>query len=267
MIKVNLRKFLENKRQILLKKYEKTNNNQNVNNDNKKINSIIPLNLFQTWHTLDLPPKMKKTVELLQKQNPEFTYYLYDDDMCRNFIKDNFDDEIVYTFDKLKPGAYKADLWRYCILYIKGGIYLDIKYYCVNNFKLVELTDKEYFVKDKVNGYKIKKAGIYQALLSCLPKNNILLECIKQIVYNVKHNLYLDNPLCPTGPHLFLKFQDVIDIKNLELKFSGNYIEKNNNKILKIYFYYRREQKTTNKQNHYEFMWNNRNIYNFINQK
>ena len=38
----------------------------------KQIYSIIPLNIFQTWHTLDLPPKMKENVELLRRQNPEF---------------------------------------------------------------------------------------------------------------------------------------------------------------------------------------------------
>jgi len=267
----NINQILKIKRKIRPVKYKNknVNNNQNVNvvnvvND-KKIYSIIPLNLFQTWHTLDLPPKMKESIELLQKQNPEFTYYLYDDDMCRNFIKDNFDDEIVYTFDKLKPGAYKADLWRYCILYIKGGIYLDIKFLCINNFKLIELTDKEYFVKDRKTGNLIIKSGVFQAVLCCLPKNNILLECIKQIVYNVKHNLYLDNSLCPTGPHLFIKFSNFIDIKNLELKHSeGKYIENNNNKILKVYDTYRNEQKTPNKNlDHYSLMWSERNIYNY----
>ena len=48
--------------------------------------------------------------------NPEFNHYLYDDKMCREFIKQNFQ-KCFYVFDKLKPGAYKADLWRYCILY------------------------------------------------------------------------------------------------------------------------------------------------------
>ena len=52
----------------------------------KKIHSIIPLNIFQTWHTLDLPPKMQENVELLKAQNTEFTHYLYDDEMCREFI-------------------------------------------------------------------------------------------------------------------------------------------------------------------------------------
>ena len=81
-----------------------------------KIYSIIPLNIFQTWHSLDLPTKMKENVELLKRQNPEFKHYLYDDNMCRQFIKDNFDEEVLYSFDKLKPGAYKADLWRYSVI-------------------------------------------------------------------------------------------------------------------------------------------------------
>ena len=46
------------------------------------------------------------------------------------------------------PGAYKADLWRYCILYIYGGIYIDIKLEPINGFRFRELLDKEYFVLD-----------------------------------------------------------------------------------------------------------------------
>ena len=100
----------------------------------------IPLNIFQTYHTLDLPPRMRKCVDKLIQNNPEFTHHLYDDNDCRQFIKDNFPLNVVQAFDKLIPGAYKADLWRYCVLYIHGGIYLDIKYNCANKFKLIELT-------------------------------------------------------------------------------------------------------------------------------
>ena len=56
--------------------------------------------------------------------------------MCREFIKNNFDLDILNAYDILKPGAFKADLWRCCILYIYGGIYLDIKYGCFAGFKL-----------------------------------------------------------------------------------------------------------------------------------
>ena len=80
---------------------------------------------------------MRETVESLKENNPEFKHYLFDDNMCRDFIEKNFDESILYTFDKLKPGAYKADLFRYCVLYLNGGVYLDIKYKCINEFKLI----------------------------------------------------------------------------------------------------------------------------------
>jgi mannosyltransferase OCH1-like enzyme len=232
----------------------------------KQIYSIIPLNIFQTWHTLDLPPKMKENVELLQRQNPEFKYYLYDDAMCRKFIKTNFDEEVVYSFDKLKPGAYKADLWRYCVLYIHGGIYLDIKYKCVNNFKLIELTDKEYLVKDKpmiIN-------GIYQALMVQLPYNNLLLKAINTIVEYCKNDIYTSiTPLCVTGPGLLSHLMRHDDFCKLDLSFNcienstEGVISKNNNIIMVGYSDYRKEQLAFQLHLHYAYLWHSVNIYNY----
>ena len=110
-------------------------------------NSVIPLNIFQTWHTKNLPPLMRNAVNRIKALNPRFKHALYDDVDCREFIKTNFPVNVLNAYDGLIPGAYKADLWRYCILYINGGIYLDIKYNCTNNFKLIALTEKEYFVR------------------------------------------------------------------------------------------------------------------------
>jgi mannosyltransferase OCH1-like enzyme len=77
---------------------------------------VIPLKIFQTWHSKNLPIEMKKCVYSLKQSNPEFEYYLFDDDDCREFIKNHFTDSVLKAFDKLKPGAFKADLWRCCIL-------------------------------------------------------------------------------------------------------------------------------------------------------
>mgnify|MGYP001252000578 CR=1 FL=1 len=100
---------MRNDRKLLFSKYNKNNLNFKKEKPNNSLlyikERIIPLNLFQTWYTLDLPPKMRINVELLKKQNPEFTHYLYDDNMCREFIKDNFHKDVLYAFDKLKPGT------------------------------------------------------------------------------------------------------------------------------------------------------------------
>jgi hypothetical protein len=111
---------------------------------------IIPLYIYQTWHTKSLPPKMQECVNQLKSANPEFQYHLYDDNECREFIKENYDERVLHAFDSLVPGTFKADLWRYCILYKYGGIYLDIKYQCDEDIKLIDLItkDDDLFVKE-----------------------------------------------------------------------------------------------------------------------
>ena len=223
-------------------------------------NGCIPLNLFQTWYTKDLPPAMKECVESLKSANPEFIYNLFDDEDCRNFILNNFDSSVVEAFDNLIPGAYKADLWRYCVLYIHGGVYLDIKFKCINGFKLIELTDKEYFVKDRP-GFADKINGIYNAYMVCKAKNKILYKCIYQIVENVKNKYYGKNCLYPTGPALICNYFSDEKILEQQLRFDIFDIETillNDRKILESYKQYRNEQ---NKKTHYYILWRKKNIY------
>ena len=112
----------------------------------------IPLHIYQTWHTKHLSKKMKNCVEKLKKDNPEFEHHFYDIHECRTFIKENFDKEVLDAYDKLKPLAFKADLWRYCVLYKNGGVYLDIKYQCENGFKLINIVNSKLLVKEFWNG-------------------------------------------------------------------------------------------------------------------
>ena len=229
--------------------------------------SIIPLKIFQTWHTLDLPPKMKQNVELLQKQNPEFTHYLYDDKMCRDFIQEHFDEDVLWAFDKLKPGAYKADLWRYCVLYIHGGIYLDIKYKCINNFKLIQLTDQEYWVKDRkysiFSNSNNKNMGIYQAFIISLPNNILFQNSINLIIQNCKYNYYQNNDLAITGPHLISTFYSQTQIYNFILNFNGHQILYNRKPILQYYDEYRNEQLRNSNTGYYKVLWLRRNAFNY----
>ena len=64
-------------------------------------NPIIPLNIYQTWHTKEfLPPKMAETILLIKNLNPRFNYQLFDDNDCREFIqKDAIN--LPYTLQEL----------------------------------------------------------------------------------------------------------------------------------------------------------------------
>ncbi len=265
--------------------------------EDKTSHSVIPLNIFQTWHTKELPPRMKKNIEKLKKTNPSFTHYLYDIEESRNFIKDNFDASVLAAYDKIVPPAYKSDLWRLCILYKKGGIYLDVKLCCAPDFDLSELVDKEYFVLDRpyvgknftlqneldlVNQkdyyknmynkidpllWENKKIGIYNALIVAKPGNKFLLDCINHIIKNANNDYYGFSSLSITGPQLLgdIYFDnDYTKIDSMDLFNSSDctYIFNRHKKIMTHYPEYRAEQKMYGLHVDYHKLWKNRLVYN-----
>jgi mannosyltransferase OCH1-like enzyme len=231
-------------------------------------NSIIPLKIYQTWHTKNLPKHMNDTVELLKNTNPEFEHFLFDDNDCRNFIKNNFNEKVLHTFNKLKPGAYKADLWRYCVLYINGGVYLDIKFKCVNGFKLIALTEKERFPTDvRIGAYPTEhNKGVYNGFMMSLPRNKKLLNAIQQIVLNVSLKYYGKSPLDITGPIMLGKLFPYEYKKNSKVRrYSGNQgngVSLCGVIILDEYQEYRSEQNNVQGNSHYWQAWDNKDIFN-----
>jgi mannosyltransferase OCH1-like enzyme len=224
-------------------------------------NSIIPLNIFQTWHTKNVPEKMKKNIELIKTNNPAFNYYLYDDDDCYNFIKEHYNADVLNAFDTLIPGAYKADLWRYCVLYKLGGIYIDIKYKPLNNFKFINLTEKEHWVLD------IDKNGIYNAVMVCLPYNTILKRAIEKVVENVKNRYYGGSSLDPTGPGLLSKLFSSQEKKKFDMyhefyeSCENRFVFFNKYMIFKSYNGYIEEHGSNQKKEHYSVLWGRNKIY------
>lgn len=224
--------------------------------------NIIPLNIFQTWYTKDLPLKMKERVELLKKQNPKFNHFLYDDNDCRQFIQSHFPPVVLKAYDSLIPGAYKADLWRLCILFIYGGIYLDIKLICVNGFKLIELTENEHFVIDRLPN------SIFNSLMVCKKGNIFLLKSINQIIKNINRNYYGSTALSPTGPQMLgkvvLENKIQINVDLIHHKKGGYILYKNRFVISTEYPEYNSERLNTYQSintERYDHLWDKKKIY------
>jgi len=64
------------------------------------------------------------------KYSKMFNYQFFNDEMCNEFMKQNFDEKINIAYSMLPMAVMKADLWRYCILYKYGGIYADTDTVC-----------------------------------------------------------------------------------------------------------------------------------------
>lgn len=229
------------------------------------MSNIIPLNIVQYWHSDKLPEKMKLATEKIKNSNPEFNYFLYNEKSALEFLENYFNEEVVYSFKKIKPSAFKSDLFRYCFLFINGGIYIDVKLIPFNNFKLIELVNKEHYVKDYTACNNNNAGNISQTIIVSNKNNNLLLECIKRIIINVKHNFYGKSCLLVTGPGLVAKtYRDIqyntnyIDMVHIGIDFIIKY---NNKVILHIYPEYREEQKKYQKEHYYVELWKNGDIY------
>ena len=216
----------------------------------------IPLNIFMCWHTKDLPPKMDIMINKIKENNQEFTIYIYDDNDCRNMIEKYFVKDVLDAFDSLIPGAYKADLWRLCVLYLYGGIYQDIKMEPIDDFKYKNIIDKEYFVRDR----EVGGSGILNALIVCKKNNKIMEKGIKKIVQNVKTKYYGKNCLEPTGPLLLKNFFSEDEINNLEMRLDDDFLLFNEKRILTAYKGYREEQQKYG-TTHYGKLWDEKKIY------
>ena len=179
--------------------------------------AVIPLKLHLFWHDKKLPPLMQKNVQLLRETNPEFEVIVYDNEMAREYIKAHFSGgdggdggdgggDVLRAYDTLIPFAFKSDLFRYCVVYKEGGIYLDIKFEPINGFKLMHFVKyRQVWASETAN---IASTGIFISV----PGNPILRRAIDMVKYNVANRIMGQWPSSVTGPwlltYVFTSFSD-----------------------------------------------------------
>lgn len=175
------------------------------------IYNYIPCQVFQTYKNV-IPQNVKEGMLKLRKQNPEFRFYYYNDDEMKLFIKNNYGSRVLKAFNKVIPGSYKADLFRYCVLYKYGGVYLDIKLVMADDKKLINLVRdnfKEYHVIENTEYTRLRSkyfgGFVYQGLMICRAGNKFLRELISVVVDRCERSDPGTNPLDITGPNIYWK--------------------------------------------------------------
>jgi Glycosyltransferase sugar-binding region containing DXD motif len=89
---------------------------------------LIPRIIHQTWTeplTKEKYPNWFDFQATLRQQEG-YEYRFYTDEEARDTLQAHFPPEVVGAYDDILPGAFKADLFRYCVLLIYGGLYADI---------------------------------------------------------------------------------------------------------------------------------------------
>lgn len=211
----------------------------------------VPLNIFQCYNKKLLENEnIYQNIKTIKDYNPEFNYFSFDENNdCDKFIFDNYPDYVHQAYKNLIPLEYKNDLWKYCILYKYGGIYIDVKFYC--KFKLINLIDNNYFTGEY--DYYNNKLLINTGFIITKPNNPVFLRAINNIINNIKDNYYGISDNFPTGSGLLglifinkrLKSNLIYD-GNM-IKYKNKIIMQTNNKI--------------EKKDYYKLLWLSKNIY------
>lgn len=185
-------------------------------------NYKIPLIIYQSWHTNFIPRTLAREIKKFRKLNPDVKFYLYNDSEVKNYMKKFYGKHQIYEiFKKAKYWQIKTDIFRYCILFERGGFWLDIK--SIINVQLSRILRKDVtmlisFEKNKfksTDNHKIKSKLLYKNNFICnwflgsQTKNIILKNVINNICvgFPMFKNKVFDNPkdaiLEFSGPRLF----------------------------------------------------------------
>lgn len=167
--------------------------------------NIIPKNFFLCYKTKNIPSNILTDIARL---NPGWSIELYDDLMCGKFILEHFDKVLAELFSNIKDGPIKADLFRICILYIKGGVYTDI-----DNIFLQPLDTILAEGVTLATGSSYVPHSLNPAFLASVKGNPILLQCIetyKNIIINLPYS-YWDYSIVNCMTYVL---QNYIDIEN-----------------------------------------------------
>ncbi|GAX18267.1 hypothetical protein FisN_20Lh029 [Fistulifera solaris] len=162
----------------------------------------IPRIIHQTWFepiTREKYPKMSQLVQSFQQAG--WQYEFYDDDRAAQFLKAHFPPAVHEAYDALLPGAYKADLFRYCVLLIMGGVYADVDVLLESGLDELILPSVGFMAPQDTPGTESgHRCCLWNGFLAVAPAHPFIAQAIQNVVNHVRNrytSVDYDDMLCP----------------------------------------------------------------------
>lgn len=137
----------------------------------------IPNVIIQTYKSWDVIPEYHK--KQIQEHTSGYRYEFFDDKRAKEFLKEHYGDMYVDAFDGMR-GAHKADLFRYCYLYLKGGIYLDIKTVIKKHVKDIFTEKEKMYTCLSITGPF--GGRVHQGILAVPPGHPMMKACVEHAI-------------------------------------------------------------------------------------
>jgi mannosyltransferase OCH1-like enzyme len=187
------------------------NNELSADSDPRK----IPFRVIRTWKNSHVEHQMfRQSHSKWLDMNEVIAMKWFFDNECEQIFAEFSQpkkQQLLAAYQSLVPGAYKADLWRYCMLYHHGGIYVD-------SFATPVVSLKEMFtgLENCTFVSALDRVGVHNGFMACKPKHPFVGKAIDMCLQNILSRRYTDHDLGVTGP-LLLKRAINACIGNLNL--------------------------------------------------
>ena len=114
-------------REITEKPLRQLEDQTNTNIKDQKISPIV----YQTWSDKYFGRTHFNSLKKFRSLNPDLSFKIYTDQDVDTYMESNWKNNDIYEiFKNSLIGPLKTDIFRYCILYDRGGYYFDISRGC-----------------------------------------------------------------------------------------------------------------------------------------
>jgi mannosyltransferase OCH1-like enzyme len=179
----------------------------------------FPKYIHQIWiqGADKIPAKFEKNIKKIIEYNPDWTHIIWDEDKIIELLTKT-DQSLLETYHKLEYLHHKADYARYIIIYIYGGIYIDMDAYTIKSLNSLAEKYNDYdLLVSKVNTNPIENflatwqtdILINNGVIMAKPNNHILSKIISSIVSEPLCEAYDNRYTCiqrVTGPKKFSRY-------------------------------------------------------------
>ena len=164
-------------------------------------------------------------------KNPGYTYIFYDNNDCELFIKQFFPVHVLTAWKTLIPGAFKSDIFRYCVLHHLGGFYVDFDTICVTSLDNLYNKKTIFTSAREPNLYN----HLWNAFIGIEKSNPITNIAINMSCLNVLKKIKNIDTLSLTGPGILGKALNISLNRNAYYNIEHGYLLFNNSSNIILY--------------------------------
>ena len=250
LLLISLILYINCKKSKYIYSYYKNSNKlsaiDNIKTDSSKTIPKVIYQLYKGNKGDEIPEDIKNNIKHLKNISPNWRHVLLRDDEIEQFILEHYGKDILNIYNMINPkyGAARADFFRYLLMYVKGGVYLDIKSTVSLDLDVIIKDNTRYILSHwgKSNNYwrniLNNKYGEFQQWHIITPPGHYFLkEVIKQVItnilsYNINHGVGKNGVLNLTGPIAY----SIVILKLIKNNDNEDYIIFRDNKDIGIIY-------------------------------